>query len=64
MNNLNEMGLEELKKSDKVCVTGGGPITFAAWAATVAGGLIIAAGAEIISDWDNFKRGLAGEPEQ
>lgn len=29
----------------------------------VAIGLAIAAGAEIIGDWDNFKRGLAGKPE-
>jgi hypothetical protein len=32
------------------------------WAAILVG-LTIAAGAEIIRDWDNFKRGLQGLPE-
>jgi hypothetical protein len=27
-------------------------------------GLIIAAGSQIVKDWDNFKNGLAGRPEQ
>ena len=27
-------------------------------------GLIIACAAKIIDDWDNFKNGLAGRPEQ
>ncbi len=29
----------------------------------IAAGLIIAAGAAIINDWDNFKAGLMGRPE-
>jgi hypothetical protein len=32
--------------------------------ATIAAGLIISAGVEIIQDWDNFKAGLNGEPER
>jgi hypothetical protein len=31
--------------------------------AAIAAGLIIAAGAAIINDWDNFKAGLMGRPE-
>jgi hypothetical protein len=31
--------------------------------AAIAVGLAIAAGAEIFSDWDNFKAGLMGRPE-
>ena len=31
--------------------------------AAIAIGLAIAAGAEIFSDWDNFKAGLMGRPE-
>ncbi len=31
--------------------------------AVIAAGLIIAAGAAIINDWDNFKAGLMGRPE-
>jgi hypothetical protein len=29
----------------------------------IAGGIIIAITREVISDWDNFKAGLAGQPE-
>jgi lactobin A/cerein 7B family class IIb bacteriocin len=29
---------------------------------TIVAGLVIAAGAAIIDDWDNFKRGLNGAP--
>ncbi|MBE9481539.1 MAG: hypothetical protein IMY69_07585 [Bacteroidetes bacterium] len=32
--------------------------------AAIAIGIGIAAGAEILDDWDNFKAGLKGEPEQ
>ena len=31
--------------------------------AAIAIGLTIAAGAEILGDWDNFKAGLMGRPE-
>jgi len=31
--------------------------------AAIAIGLAVAAGAEIFSDWDNFKAGLRGRPE-
>ena len=31
--------------------------------AAIAAGLLIAAGAAIINDWDNFKAGLMGRPE-
>ena len=31
--------------------------------AAIAVGLTIAAGAQIFSDWDNFKAGLMGRPE-
>lgn len=55
MVSLNEKGLVELNLSDQHTINGG------FWGA-VAAGLIIAAGAEIISDWDNFERGLTGQP--
>jgi hypothetical protein len=63
MNNLNETGLKNLSNREKLETTGGcgGICTFFALSAAAAVG---AAANEIVKDWDNFKRGLAGEPEQ
>lgn len=58
MTNLNEFGVQEMDAREMKNTDGG-----LAFMATVAAGLIIAAGAAIIDDWDNFKNGLAGESE-
>jgi hypothetical protein len=34
-----------------------------AWLVAIAVGIGIGAGVQIMSDWDNFKAGLSGEPE-
>jgi hypothetical protein len=47
----------ELNRSELMKINGR-----ALWPAVLAGA-IIAAVAEIIGDWDNFKNGLAGRPE-
>ena len=47
--------LMDLSLNEQANLNGGNPILI---------GLAIAAGAEIIRDWDNFKRGIAGHPEQ
>ncbi len=43
---------------EELCTTRGGIIP------AIIAGLVIAAGAEIIRDWDNFKNGLMGIPEE
>lgn len=58
MENINILDLEELNELQLRNVTGGGFFVI------VAAGITIAAAAEIISDWDNFKRGLRNEPRQ
>lgn len=55
MEKLNEVGLIELSHSEQQKLTGG-------ILGVIVAGLAIAAGAEIIGDWDNFERGLSGEP--
>lgn len=57
MEALRNIDLVELKLSEQKNITGG-----FAFLATIAAGLIIAAGTEIISDWDNFERGFSGQP--
>lgn len=46
-----------LKKEDMYEIHGG-------ILGAILAGLVIAAGAAIINDWDNFKAGLMGQPEQ
>jgi hypothetical protein len=52
-----ESNLTEISISESAGINGGGIIP------TLIAGLIIAGGAQIISDWDNFKNGLAGRRE-
>ena len=56
---LEKIGVQEMN-TIKMKETNGGIGIFAA----IAIGFAIAAGTEIFSDWDNFKAGLKGEPEQ
>jgi len=49
-------GFNEISQSDQKEINGG------LW--PVLGCLIVAAATEIMSDWDNFKNGLKGLPEQ
>jgi len=60
MKNLNEFGVKEMNAKEMKKTDGGEPISIGV---AIAIGLAIAAGTAIINDWDNFKRGLAGEPE-
>ena len=46
-------------RQEEMYETRGGSILLA-----ILGGLAIAAGGEIIGDWDNFKNGLMGRPEE
>ena len=50
--------LVPLNQEEMIRTAGGLPILFPIFV-----GLCIAAGTEIISDWDNFKAGLLGKPE-
>lgn len=54
--NINISGCTPLSAEDAKNVQGGW------W--QVGAGILIAAGAEIIRDWDNFKAGLMGECEK
>jgi lactobin A/cerein 7B family class IIb bacteriocin len=49
--------MKELEKNELMEVEGG--LLF--WA-TVAAGILIGAAIAIINDWDNFERGITGEP--
>ncbi|NQU80088.1 MAG: hypothetical protein HQ543_01055 [Bacteroidetes bacterium] len=57
---LEKFGVQEMN-TIKMKETNGGCIGILA---AIAIGLAIAAGTEIFSDWDNFKAGLTGKPEQ
>ena len=59
MKNLKEnfFGISNLTKEESVEIAGG-----IGFLASVAAGAIIAGVAEVISDWDNFERGLTGQP--
>jgi hypothetical protein len=57
--NLEKLNLVELSPYEVQETEGGIGIL-----ATIAAGLIISAGVEIIQDWDNFKAGLNREPER
>jgi hypothetical protein len=54
MKNLELMGVQEMDAKELKEKNGG-----LLWQA-----LVVAAFVEIISDWDNFKRGIQGLPEQ
>lgn len=58
MENLKIKHIKELDTDLLRNINGGG------FLAIIAGGIIIAAAAEIISDWDNFKNGLQDKPEE
>lgn len=50
-------GVRELNTDEATKIDGGFPIL-----GTIAAGLVIAAGTAVINDWDNFERGLTGQP--
>ena len=52
--NINDF--QELNQSELVGISGG-----VIW--YIVGGLVIAIAKEVMSDWDNFKAGLTGQPE-
>ena len=54
---FNAAGLLPLNAEEERNICGG------FWSQLLGGGLV-AAGRAIISDWDNFKAGLMGEPER
>lgn len=54
---LHDVCLEELSPEEQLEITGG------SFGLDVLGGLLLAIAKEVISDWDNFKRGLTGQPE-
>jgi len=56
--NLENLGVQEMSAQEAMKIEGGGGF----WG-PVAGGLIIATFVAVIADWDNFKKGLKGEPE-
>ena len=58
---MDTLELRELDSDELDNINGGAVNCF--WGA-VAAGLIIATGGEILGDWDNFKRGLRGQPEK
>lgn len=57
MKNLNELGVQEMDALEMKEKNGG-----LGFLATVLAGSAIAAVAAVINDWDNFERGLCGEP--
>lgn len=56
---LNALGVQEMN-AQETCGCNGGSLTLGA----IAAGIIIAAAAEIIGDWDNFKAGINGDKKQ
>jgi len=57
MNAIKNLGYFHELDKDELSGIAGGVIWF------IIGGLIVAVAKEVISDWDNFKAGLAGQPE-
>ena len=51
-------GVEEMRQQDLKTINGGIGVV-----ETIIAGAIVAAAAQIISDWDNFKAGLFGREE-
>lgn len=56
MKGLSDLELIDLNSFEEKNINGGG------FFIAVAAGLTIAAGTEIITDWDNFERGFTGQP--
>ena len=52
--------MKELEKSELLIIEGG----VFPWLVAIAVGVAIGAFNEIFKDWDNFERGLTGEPYQ
>lgn len=59
MKNLELQGvcLRELAPEEQLEINGGG------FGLEALGGLLLAIAKEVLSDWENFKRGLSGQPE-
>ena len=57
--NLALEGFSDLSLSEQQGINGG----ILPFVAGLLSGILIAAGTEIIEDWDNFKNGLQGLPE-
>ena len=53
-------GFSEVSQSEQQEISGG----LLPFVAGLLSGIIIAAATELIDDWDNFKNGLQGLPEQ
>lgn len=47
---------QELNQSEMASISGG-----VIW--YIVGGIVVAMAKEVMSDWDNFKAGLTGQPE-
>lgn len=56
--NLSLEGFSEISQADQQEINGG------LFFVPILAALIIAGGTEIIQDWDNFKNGLMGRPEE
>jgi len=56
---MNTLELRELNSNEIEKVSGG-----CGGLCILSVGLTVMAATEIVSDWDNFKRGLRGEPEK
>lgn len=54
---LQDVCLKELAPEEQLEINGG------SFGLEVLGGLLLAIAKEVLSDWENFKRGLAGQPE-
>jgi COMC family len=52
----NIKAFQELDQSELIMISGG-----VFW--YIVGGIVVAMAREVISDWDNFKAGLTGQPE-
>jgi hypothetical protein len=52
-------GFSEISSNEQQEINGG----ILPFLAGLISGIILASGTEIISDWDNFKNGLMGRPE-
>lgn len=53
-------GFSEISRAEQEEISGG----LLPFILPILSGLLLAAGTEIIEDWDNFKNGLMGRPEE
>ena len=60
---INNTDLQSINFADERNINGG-LLLIGSVLGYIAAGLIIAAGAEIMDDWDNFEKGFKGEPYQ